>query len=184
MTSTHIQNRGTGAGGANTNANGLAFEHITVPQDFYEVVKNYQHHQEIRFFNSQKTYIHTKQSHFKKYMKDKINNNINVLHGAKNPDEVYIDEEDKVVFIIEKKFQQTSGSIAEKLQTYSSKINNYKKRIPGYNIVYIYCLSEWFKNNCQAEIQDLKEDNIPVFWGTRETYKNDIVHFIINFNNN
>ena len=184
MASTHIENRGTGAGGANTNATGIAFEHMTEPQDFYEVVKKCQYHEEIRFFNCEKIYIYTKQWGFSKYMGENIDKTIDALHGAKNPDEVYIDEQEKIVFIIEKKFQQTSGSIAEKLQTYSSKIKNYKKRIPGYKIVYIYCLSEWFKNNCKAEIEDLKEDNIPVFWGTSETYKSDIVNFILNFNNN
>lgn len=184
MASTHVENKGTGAGGANTNANGLPFEDATEPQEFYQVLKKCVHHQEIRFHDCQKTYILTKKAGFSNYMGENMDKTIDALHGAKQPDEVYIDEQEKIVFIIEKKFQQTSGSTAEKLQTYSSKIKNYKKRIPGYKIVYIYCLSEWFKNNCKAEIEDLKEDNIPVFWGTNETYKSDIVNFILNFNNN
>ncbi len=182
MADTH-KNRGTGAGGANTNINGLGFESATEPQECFEILKKHQHHQEIRFFNCQKTYIYTKQSRFSKYMGDNIDKTIKALHGAKHPDEVYIDEEEKVVFIIEKKFQQCGGSANEKLQTYSAKIRNYQRRIPEYKIVYIYCLCDWFRNNCEAEIEYLKEDNIPVFWGTRETYKNDIVNFIVNFNN-
>ena len=38
-------------------------------------------------------------------------------HGCKNPDECYIDKESKNMFIIEKKFQQCSGSVCEKIQT-------------------------------------------------------------------
>ena len=185
MAATHT-NRGTGAGGANTNVNGLAFEQMTEQKekDVYEVVKKGQHHEEIRFFYCEKTYIHTKQSRFSKYMGENIDKTIKPLHGAKHPDEVYIDEEEKVAFILEKKFQMGGGSASEKLQTYSAKIRNYQRRIPDYKIVYIYCLCDWFRTNCEAEIEDLKEDNIPVFWGTRETYKNDIVNFIVNFNNN
>jgi hypothetical protein len=178
------KNKGTGAGGANTNANGLSFEDATEPQEFYEVLKKCKHHQEIRFHDCQKTYILTKRAGFSNYMGENMDKTIEALHGAKQPDETYIDEEEKVVFIIEKKFQQTSGSVNEKLQTYPNKIRNYQRRIPDYKIVYVYCLAEWFRTYCKAEIQYLKEDNIPFFWGTSETYKDDIVNFIVNFNNN
>jgi len=184
MASTHVENKGTGAGGANTNANGLPFEDATEPQEFYQVLKKCKHHQEIRFHDCQKTYILTKKAGFSSYMGENMDKTIDALHGAKQPDEVYIDEEEKVVFIVEKKWQGGGGSVCEKLQTYPNKIRNYRRRIPDYKIVYVYCLCDWFRTNCKAEIQDLKEDNIPVFWGTSETYKSDIVNFILNFNKN
>ena len=34
-------------------------------------------------------------------------------HGCKNPDECYIDEERKIMFIIEKKFQQVGFCLRE-----------------------------------------------------------------------
>ena len=131
MTSTHIENKGTGAGGANTNATGLAFEHMTEPQDFYEVVKRCQHHEEIRFFYCEKTYIYTKQWGFSKYMGEKINKTIKPVHGAKNPDEVYIDEKEKILFIVEKRIRAKSritknASPAIKLYTYTACLNGSK----------------------------------------------------------
>lgn len=38
-----------------------------------------------------------------------------------------------------------------------------------------------FKTNCEAEIQDLEEDPIPVFWGNEPTYKTDIIDFMVNY---
>ena len=39
----------------------------------------------------------------------KIDKNIKALHGAKRPDEVYIDEENKIIFMIEKKIKTHQG---------------------------------------------------------------------------
>ena len=43
------------------------------------------------------------------------------------------------------------------------------------------CLSEWFKDNCKAEMEYFHEKNIPVFWGNSETYKQDMIDFIVNY---
>jgi len=82
------------------------------------------------------------------------------------------------VFIIEKKFQQTPGSVCEKIQTAPFKLNQYKKMFPEYNIYYIYCLSDWFKSNCIAELEYLKDEGIPVFWGNSDKYKEEIIDYI------
>lgn len=94
-------------------------------------------------------------------MKDKIDTNIKKA--------CYIDEDSKNFFIIEKKFQQGSDSVCEKIQT------------PDFNIIYIYCLSDWFKKNCEAEIEYLEFKNIPYFWGSSQTYKDDIINFITSY---
>ena len=46
-----------------------------------------------------------------------MNNDITHAHGCKKPDECYIDEENKNIFIIEKKNQNGPGSVCEKIQT-------------------------------------------------------------------
>ena len=177
-----VKNRGTGAGGAKTNENGLSYEEKTDLKDRYNVVKPINKNINIvKFPESSKEYIVTKQNGFNKYLSTKIRSDIKPVHGAKRPDEVFIDEDNKVLFILEKKFQQVNGSKCECIQTYLLKIRNYKRRIPNYKIVYIYCLSEWFKTNCEAEIEDLDEDKIPYFWGSSETYKDDIINFILNY---
>lgn len=180
----HIVNKGTGAGGANTNKNGLPYEEMTDLEDRYTTLENLSKNvKKVKFTGIDKEYVVTKKRGFINYLKNhnKYNLDVKPLHGAKEPDEAFVDEKNQIIYIIEKKFQQTSGSKCECLQTYTSKIRNYRRRIPEYRIVYIYCLSEWFEKNCQAEIDDLIEDKIPYFWGNSETYKEDIINFIANY---
>lgn len=114
-------------------------------------------------------------------MDGSIDNLINKAHGCKNPDECYIDKENKIMFILEKKFQQVGGSVCEKIQTPDFKIWQYNRTFPEYTIIYIYCLSKWFENNCIAELEYLEYKNIPVFWGNDINYKSKIVKFITNY---
>jgi hypothetical protein len=51
---------------------------------------------------------------------------------------------------------------------------------PDFQILYIYGLSPWFRDNCVAEIEDLGEDNIPYFWGDDINFMDNIVNFILN----
>ena len=178
---TNIKNKGTGAGGSKTTKNGSPYEDNTELNDHYTEIQTNKHSKKIKFKGSDNIYVTTKQSDFNKYLNDKINTDIKALHGTKRPDEAFINENDKTIFIIEKKFQQTSGSKCECIQTATNKKRNYQKRIPEYKIVYIYCLSDWFKKNCEAEIEDLIEDKIPFFWGNNPTYKDDIINFILNY---
>ena len=177
----HIINKGKGAGGSNTNKNGLPYEKLTDLSDSSIVIKESVYSQYISFKDFEKIIIKTKQSNLFKCMEKHINKSIEKAHGCKNPDECYIDEENKNIFIIEKKFQQCNGSVCEKIQTPDFKIWQYKRTFPEFNIVYIYCLSEWFKNNCKAELEYLEYKSIPIFWGNSNTYKEDIINFIINY---
>ena len=86
------------------------------------------------------------------------------------------------MFIVEKKFQQCSGSVCEKIQTPDFKIWQYSRTFPEFRIVYIYCLSEWFKENCPAELEYLEYKKIPVFWGNSPTYKKDIINYMLTYN--
>ena len=114
-------------------------------------------------------------------MDKNIDKNIYRAHGCKNPDECFIDEATKTMFIIEKKFQQTAGSVCEKIQTPDFKIWQYSRTFPNYTIIYIYCLSDWFKYNCKAEIEYLEYKKIPLFWGNSDSYKTDIVNFMVDY---
>ena len=66
-----------------------------------------------------------------------------------------------------------------KIQTSDFKLWQYGRTFPSYQIVYIYCLSDWFRENCKAELEYLLLKNVPVFWGSSPTYKKDIVKFIL-----
>ena len=85
----------------------------------------------------------------------------------------------KIIFIIEKKFQQTGGSVDEKIQTGPFKQIHYRELFPNFTIYYIYCLSDWFKKpEYKSALNYLKKHDIPVFWGSSETFKEDMVEFI------
>ena len=183
MSELKIVNRGTGAGGANTNQNGLSYEELTDLKDkfksynlnttdnVYEVV--FQGHTR-KFLQANKCALH-------KYMVKKGERNLDLLPaaGCKQPDEAYIDPEEKILFIIEKKFQQTGGSVDEKIQTGPFKQMHYKELFPNYKLHYIYCLSDWFKKDeYKSTLHYLKTNDIPVFWGSSETFKEDMIEFI------
>lgn len=189
-----IFNKGTGAGGSNTNKNGLPYEELTDLTDKITIIEEIKIKKEklknsfIMYFNNndnelenQKSFIKTKKSELFKCMKDETDLKINKAHGCKEPDECYIDKEYKNIFIIEKKFQQGSGSVCEKIQSSDFKEWQYSRTFPEYKIIYIYCLSEWFKKNCIAELEYLNEKKFKYYWGNSETYKDDIIKFILNY---
>lgn len=176
-----IKNKGTGAGGNKTNETGLPYETLTELEDYIITQEVLKHACKIKFKCSDKEFIKTKQSNLFKHMNNHMDEKVNKGHGCKNPDECYIDFNQKIIFIIEKKFQQVPGSVCEKIQTVEFKIWQYNRTFPQFNIVYIYCLSDWFKYNCKAEIEYLEYKKIPVYWGNSKSYKEDIVNFIVNY---
>jgi hypothetical protein len=159
--------------------NGIHYEQLTDLSNKYKIIRSTRYHNLIKFINHNKIYKFTKQSKLFKTMKYEMDTTIDKGHGCKNPDECFIDEKNNKIFIIEKKFQQTAGSTCEKIQTSNFKLWQYSRTFPNYEIVYIYCLSRWFKNNCKAELTYLEEKKVPVFYGCEEKYKENIVEFII-----
>lgn len=176
-----IKTKGHGAGGKNTNFTGLNYETLTDLNDKYKILFEHKLYKVILFNNSKKSYIITKKCQFLKYMNNDINKNINSAHGCKYPDECFIDKIKKNIFIIEKKFQQVSGSVCEKIQTPDFKIWQFTRMFPDFKIIYIYCLSNWFINNCKAELEYLRYKNIPIFIGNDINYKSNIINFITNY---
>ena len=178
-----IINKGTGAGGENTNKNGLQFEEVADLKDRYESIQTSRNGigSEVKFKGHLRTFIKVSKSALHKYM-EKIgekNMTLKLAAGCKLPDEAYIDLEEKNIFIIEKKFQQTSGSVDEKLQTGCFKQLHYKELFPNFKIHYMYCLSDWFqRDEYKSVLNYLKDGGIHVFWGNSE--KEKIIEFIHN----
>ena len=175
-----IINKGTGAGGANTNKNGLSYEKLTNLDDMFVIIEKKKYGNRIEY---KKKYhmIQIKRNSLFKFLEKEIDKNVEKGHGCKNPDECFVDEDKKIIFIIEKKFQNVPGSVCEKIQTSDFKIWQYNRTFPNYQIVYMYCLSDWFKNNCKAELEYLNLKKIPIFWGKNEYYKTQILDFMINY---
>jgi hypothetical protein len=166
-------------GGANTNLNGLSYEKLTDLKTNYTVLFSHKLYESISFSGCDDVFIQASKTNLFNYMNKKIDKTITHAHGCKQPDECYINERTCTIIIIEKKFQTCPGSICEKIQTYDFKIWQYKRLFPNYKIIYAYCLSDWFKNNCPAELEYLNLKNVPVFWGDDKDYKTKMVDFII-----
>ena len=179
-----VVNKGTGAGGSNTNETGLSFENDTDLSKDVKVIIQFSKDSiyggysltfikgnKINNINGKKLLTGTKSS-LKKFCEKNglINPDVKELHGTKQPDEWYLNIETFDLYIIEKKFQQSSGSVVEKLQTAHVKREHYQKKYPKFSIKYTYCLSDWFRHHCPGEIELLKEWGISVFWGEESEY--------------
>tara|TARA_X000000368_G_C22970864_1_gene685402 strand:- start:433 stop:990 length:558 start_codon:yes stop_codon:yes gene_type:complete len=182
-----INNRGTGAGGAQTNVNGLPYEIITSLDTEFTVIRNINKYTNIISFNRYNgEFVHTMQRGFKIYMieRNQINNDTEFPHGCKRPDECIIDETNRKVYILEKKFQQTSGSVCEKIQTGIFKKIAYTRLFPEYTVHYIYCLSRWlFDNISTITIEENRNNGVMMFCGDDVNYKRNIVQYIMNTRN-
>lgn len=80
-----------------------------------------------------------------------------ILTRALEPDEAYLDIENSVLTIFEKKCQTGSGSVDEKLQTCPFKIQQYRKIADALGIktvYYIFILSEHFNHAYYQEHLD------------------------------
>lgn len=72
------------------------------------------------------------------------------------PDEAFVNDLTRTIYIIEKKFQHRAGSVDEKLQTCDFKLKQYKKlsNLVGFDVKYIYLLNDWF---LQDQYRDVLE---------------------------
>ena len=78
----------------------------------------------------------------------------NVVSKKLEPDEAFVNEVEKILYVIEKKFQHRPGSVDEKLQTCDFKLKQYKKlaSLKGYDVKYIFLLSDWFKQHQYKDV--------------------------------
>jgi hypothetical protein len=183
--STVIVNKGTGAGGANTNLNGKNFEaktsneHRLLVQGFQKTYMDKKEQKnnfylEKVFPNGKLVFV--QQSGLKKYMKQY--NNLDIFRC---PDEAYIwfpFDDIPVLKILEKKEQQTAGSVDTKLLSGPAFKREYELALEGkFKIEYAYCLNEYFNKEFTSDSkkykilgQILSENNIPTLFGDNEDY--------------
>ena len=181
-----IKNKGTGAGGSNTNKNGLEYETKKDLSTEYDIVENVpaklikidKKYKIIRFNEyPENVFITGPKGGFMKLLDPSEDKRVPRLHGTKEPDNWFIIDDN--IFIIEMKFQNGGGSVCEKLQTATHKRRNLRDRYPDKKIHYMYVLSGWFRKNCAAEIHYLKIDGIIHFWGDNVNFKNEIIKYMM-----
>lgn len=135
-------------GGSQTNKNGLAFEQTTSLDDALVkagyVVADYQ-----VYANGEKIGMSVpKYSFYREFLEPHGINYANYNSKKWLPDEAFVNERQKIVYIIEKKFQNVSGSVDEKLPNCYFKKMEYEKLCApiGYQVKYLHVLSDWFLN--------------------------------------
>ena len=92
-----------------------------------------------------------------KYLESKGIDWTKIISRKLLPDEAYWDENNKILTIYEKKYQQTEGSADEKPQTCGFKIWEFNKigaALGATKITYTYILSNWFRSK---KYQDMLE---------------------------
>jgi 5-hydroxyisourate hydrolase-like protein (transthyretin family) len=183
-----IINKGTGAGGANTNKTGLSFEKKTdnslklLDRGFIQkaghLEKNILEESEI------KKIIFVSQSKFKKYVKNNYK-----IDSIRNPDEAYIYEYKngkKIIKILEKKNQNRDGSVETKLWSSVALKREYEIVFgDDFEIEYIFCVSDFLKNKFTSNIKKyqilkkiFEENNIKLFYGDDDDYFEKINRFL------
>ena len=110
-------------GGANTNRNGLHFEQTTslntALQNAGFIINN---NCEVYYRNQLLGYSINQDEFSTVFLRLNGVNDRAINSKRWKPDEAFINELNKTVYIIEKKFQHTSGSVDEKLATFPFKI--------------------------------------------------------------
>lgn len=148
------KNRGTGAGGSNTNKGGLPFERCVCPP-VYIVGKG----------ATVGDFVFLKQYDFIRRMKP-----VNPKSRLFKPDGAYVSRDGEVVILLECKYQSTSGSADEKILNAPVKLDLYKQAYPRVkHWRYVLVLSEWFQQPAYTQWLEVLQKNkeITVWWTKR-----------------
>ena len=186
LTVNAIVNKGTGAGGSNTNYYGKLFEEKThnekrllemgyVKNSFAKKQKKAYDYYLSKTFED-KTVVFVLQNGLKMYMKNKYN-----IDLFRCPDEAYIIEYEsgrKVIKILEKKEQNVEGSVETKLWSGPSLKREYELVLgEEFEVFYGFCVSEFLKNKLVSNEKKytilntiFNENNITVLFGDDENY--------------
>ena len=183
-----VTNRGTGAGGANTNKNGKAFEKktdiipILLSNGFIkkDIVK-YKIVYYTKSIDSKEYYFFT-QGNLKKYLKMTYKKDI-----CRYPDEAMLIKEGDtfILKILEKKNQNCEGSVIDKLCNGGYFIKEYTMCLGDkFNVEYSFCLSKFLRKKYVSDEPKFiimrklhTDDNIKVYYGDDSDYFNKIKEY-------
>lgn len=147
-------------GGARTNANGLYFEQTTALDTALENAGYRVTRHEVYDGNTLIGLSVQKHNFYKIFLEP---HHIDyTAHNSKKwlPDECFVNLITNTVYIIEKKFQNTPGSVDEKLPNCDFKKKEYVKLCQpiGFNVEYLYVFNDWFTQDIYADTLHYIED--------------------------
>lgn len=147
-------------GGSQTNANGLLFEQTTSLDEALKeagfVIDDFRVYKE----GLQLGYSVSKSKLYSVFLKPNGIDYRDYNSKQWQPDECFINEQNRVAYIIEKKFQNTSGSVDEKLPGCHFKMLEYRKLfLPlGFDVEYFYVFNDWFQQEQYADTKEYIKD--------------------------
>ena len=146
-------------GGSNTNKNGLSFEEKTNLLDALKDEKNIEikNKNEIYVDNELFGFYYEKYKFYKDFLEKKLNINWKERVGRQMlPDAVFVNIKTKTVYIFEKKYQERSGSVDQKIETCGFKKNQYNKLLKNtdYLVQYGYLLNDWYCNKIYVDVKE------------------------------
>jgi hypothetical protein len=178
-----VFNRGTGAGGANTNLYGKKFEEFTnneprlLAHNYLKVSMGKKNQYYLLKKNEDCEKIFVTQGNLKLLMKTKFG-----ISMFRNPDEAYItipsDGSPIHIKILEKKEQNVEGSVETKLLSGPSFKREYKLVLgERFNVSYAFCVNSFLQKKIESTDskyvilnQILRESEIPVLFGDESNY--------------
>lgn len=147
-------------GGARTNANGLHFEQTTSLDDAlrnagYTVRGCYVYRGTTRIGMSVQ-----KRNLYSMFLEPNGIDYTTINSKQWQPDECFINFDNETAYIVEKKFQNCSGSVDEKLPGCHFKKQEYEKLFNplGYEVEYLYVFNDWFYDERYRDTLDYIED--------------------------
>lgn len=187
-----IHNKGTGAGGANTNKNGLAFEDKTSNYERlifngytkYKIPnKSGKYHFYLKKIYDTYTITYLTKGGLSAYFEWKFN-----IEIFRQPDEAYLIEKDNkyTLKILEKKNQSVDGSVDTKLLAGIGFIEEYKACLnENFNVEYGFCISSFlqklYTSNDKKWVVSReinKKHNIQVLYGDDNNYYDSLDEWI------
>ena len=153
-----------GKGGSIANLNGRVFENSTSFKDILNKVKNLSVEENGDIVLTDTGEIIGKlisQGKTFKYLKDMGLKPESKTSKRYNPDEALVVYKSKKVFIIEKKFQNVSGSVDSKVLSAPFFLKTYRRlfRGSGLKVEFHYLLSDWFNKPSYKDYLDFIKDS-------------------------
>lgn len=154
-------------GGAKTNVNGLRFEQDTSLNTALINAGYKIQEKAVLYGNESIGFSVPKRKLYSKFLNPREINYLDYNYKRWEPDECFINEKTKTAYIIEKKFQNSSGSVDEKLLGCEFKKRKYTNLLAplGYEVIFLYVFNDWFKQSMYQDVLEyIKEKDCHYFF--------------------